>query len=256
MQISRMPIPADNCSNSEMMSVDSANPSDSKSDVETTTKVNGDSNKKLMNGSTVVESSNETDESSDVVVKEENVIPEIKEEPEEPKINAESLSQNTDDLMKNGASKVLQECDGNFEKPNKDETSLSTTTMNDDDKPKDDKEKAEEVKPQTDENQPNEVVVIKKEPGIEVDNPESAVDINIQETEKLQNSVNNGEVSQSDDVINNEEDKLVPVNGGAKVNEDKIIESEKEKAIQKVPEEEDVSSEMSTDALSPKQVLT
>lgn len=271
MQISRMPIPADsNCSNSEVMSVDAANSSDAKSDLDTTTKVNGDSHKKLINGSTAVESSNETNETGDipkvVVIKDENIKSEKPEEEpaaEVPKAVAESLSENTEELVNNGASKEQQECDGNVENPVKEETSSSIAPV-DDNKQKD---KAEEVKPQTIENQPTEVVpvkkepqsnevmvIIKKEPATELDKAKITVGTETRETEKLQNSVNNGEVSQSDEVIKNGEDKIIPVNGRAKLEEDKIIEPEKEKVIQKVPDEEDMSSEMSTDALSPKQV--
>ncbi|VVC39190.1 Hypothetical protein CINCED_3A012068 [Cinara cedri] len=262
MQISRMPIPADNCSNSEIMSADATNTSDSKSsDVETTTKMNGDSHKKL-NGTAVVESSNDTNEineTSEVAVKEGNIkSSEIK----EPESNPES-SQSVDEPPKNGASseEEQRECDGNAENTDQVETSLSTTTV--DDKPKDSPNKVEEAKPKIDQNQANEVVVIKQEnqlnevvviklePETEVYNPETAVGV---EMEKLQNSVHNGEVSHSDEVIKNGEEKSIPVNGRVKVEVDKVIESEKEKNIQKVPEEEDMSSEMSTDALSPKQI--
>lgn len=258
MQISRMPIPADNCSNSEIMPVDATNASDTKSDLETTTKLNGDNHKKL-NGSTVVGSSNEsneTDETSEVTFKEGNVKSDLK----EPVLNSEILSQNIGDVVKNGASE--EQHDGNIEKTDQEETSLSTTTAGNDKS----KDKSEEVKSKVDQNKPNEVVVnkienppnenlvIKQEPGTEISNPEIAVGSETRETEKCQNAVHNGEVSQSDEVVKNGEEKLIPVNGRVKVDEDKIIESEKEKIIQKVAEEEDMSSEMSTDALSPKQV--
>lgn len=272
MQISRMPIPADNCSNSEVMSADAANSSDAKSDLETTSQVNGDSHKKLINGTAVVESSNETTETEDIstvlATKDEHLKSEtlVEEEPPEvPKPIAETLSRNTEELLKNGASKEQHECDGNVEKPVKEETSSSTTPV-DDNKQKD---IAEEVKPQIPENQPNEVVVIKKEvqsnevvvivkkdPATELDKTKISVGTETREMEIIQNSVNNGEVSQSDEVIKNGEDKQlnIPVNGKAKLEDDKTIEPEKEKVVQKVPDEEDMSSEMSTDALSPKQV--
>lgn len=261
MQISRMPIPADDCANSEM-SVDTS-PSDAKTDdLETTTKVNGDSHKKL-NG-TIVENSIEADEASQHInKKEENDEEDNGDEDEEEKtekkkdnnekdqeIKTEPLSKSTDKIVKNGVSE-----EQNSAETIDDETS---TTKNDD--PKINEDKNEDVKPMEvdkTEDQINEDIVIKKETS-EVDEPEVTEDMEIQEIEKPINGKENHKeeiiTTSNEEVLKNSEEETNQVNGEVKLNEDeKLFKSEK--VNRKVLEEEDVSSEISTDALSPKQVF-
>lgn len=300
MQISRMPIPADDV-NSEM-SVDT-NPSDTKSDLETTTKVNGDNHKKL-NGS-VVDDSKETDEASEVVDKKEETNSENKIE------SSESID---DEPLKNGASKE-QESEKNVEEiikkeiatvesdtPNPGDKSEDNDVLKDDeDKDKGEKDKGdqdkceqdkgeqykgeqdkgekdkgendegekdegekdegEKIKEEKDEDKEekpmeidesedhhNENVTIKNEHE-NVKESEVTEHVEIQETETLKN----GDVNHSDEVIKNVEGEIISVNGEIKLDDEEKI-SKFEKVCQKVPEEEDMSSEMSTDTLSPKQV--
>jgi len=261
MQISRMPIPADDCANSEM-SVDTS-PSDTKTDdLETTTKVNGDSHKKL-NGTTV-DNSIETDEASQLIIKkeeEENDEDDNEDEDDEeksekekdnkekdPENKTEPLSKTTDKIVKNGIS----------EEQNSGETINGETSTTNDDDPIVNEDKDEEVKPMEideTEDQSNEDVAIKKET-LEVDEPEVTEDIETQETEKHINGNANQKdevITTSNEVLKNSEEETNPVNGEVKLEDDKHFKSEK--VNRKVLEEEDMSSEISTDTLSPKQVF-
>jgi len=261
MQISRMPIPADDCANSEM-SVDTS-PSDTKTDdLETTAKVNGDSHKKL-NGTTI-DNTIETDEATRIVIKkeiegndeednedneDEKAEKEKDKKEKEPENKTDPLSKSTDKIVKNGVSE-----DQKSVETINDET--STTNDND---PITNEDKDEEVKPMEideSENQTIEGVVIKKE-NVEVDEPEVTEDVETQEIEKLINGNANHEdevITTSNEVLKNSEEETNPVNGEVKLKEDdKHIKSEK--VSRKVLEEEDMSSEISTDTLSPKQVF-
>lgn len=259
MQISRMPIPTDDCANSEM-SVDTS-PSDTKTDdLETTAKVNGDSHKKL-NGTTI-DNTIETDEATRLVIKKEEEDHEDEDDEDEkaekekekdkkekePENKTDPLSKSTDIIVKNGVSEERKSVE-----TIKDET--STTNDND---PIANEDKDEEVKPMEideTENQTIEGVVIKKE-NLEVDEPEVTEDVETQEIEKLINGNANHEdevITTSNEVLKNSEEETNPVNGEVKLKEDdKHIKSEK--VNRKVLEEEDMSSEISTDTLSPKQV--
>ncbi|XP_060879675.1 uncharacterized protein LOC132951757 isoform X3 [Metopolophium dirhodum] len=250
MQISRMPIPADDCANSEM-SVDTS-PSDTKTDdLETTTKVNGDSHKKL-NGTTV-DNSIETDEASSqlVIKKEENDEDDNEEEKAEkekdPENKTEPLSKTTDKIVKNGVS----------EEQNSVETINGETSTTNNDDPIVNEDKDEEEKPMEideTEDQTNEDLAIKKET-LEVDEPEITEDVETQETEKHINGNANQKdevITTSNEVLKNREEETNPVNGEVKLEDDKNFKSEK--VNRKVLEEEDMSSEISTDTLSPKQM--
>jgi len=254
-----MPIPADDCANSEM-SVDTS-PSDTKTDdLETTTKVNGDGHKKL-NGTTV-DNTIETEEASQLVIKkeeeekdeEDNEDEDDEEEKEKDKKEKESenktepLSKTTDKIMKNGISE---------EQKSVETINGETSTTNDD--PVINEDKDEEVKPMEideAEDQTNEDVVIKKET-LEVEESEITEDVEIQETEKhINGNVNHKDevITTSNEVLKNSEEVTNLVNGDVKLSEDnKHIKSEK--VNRKVLEEEDMSSEISTDTLSPKQVF-
>lgn len=240
MQISRMPIPADDCADSEM-SVD-ANSTDSKSNIESSTKVNGDSHTKL-NGSSV-DDSNESVEASEVVIK---IKKEKDDEEEKVVIKTEPLLNNSDEPINNG--EPIEQEQENVEKTVTEEiptVDIDKTT----DEPKENENKNEITPMEIDktEEQLNDVVIIKKE----VEEPEVINDLkpSIQvETENLDND----ETNQSDEVIKNGEKETSSVNGQASDNE-KIIKTEK--VSPKVPEEEDISSEVSADTLSPKQVFT
>jgi len=258
MQISRMPIPADDCANSEM-SVDTS-PSDTKTDdLETTTKVNGDSHKKL-NGTTI-ESTIETDEATRFVIKkeveendevdneDENDEDEKAEKEKEPENKTDPLSKSTDKIVKNGVSEEQKSV----------ETVIDETSTTNDNDPKISEDKSEELKPMEideTEDQSIEGVVIKKET-LEVDEPEVTEDVETQEIEKLINGNANHEyevITTSNEVLKNCEEEANPVNGEIKLKEDdKHIKCEK--VSRKVLEEEDMSSEVSTDTLSPKQVF-
>lgn len=247
MQISRMPIPADDCANNEM-SVD-VNPADVKSDLEPSTKVNGDNHKKL-NGSVADDNSKEAHKDSEIGVKKEE---------KKSSNNIESLSESSDELMKNGTPDK-QVSEENVEETNNEEEvpAVNNDKPNNDDKlednniPVDNQDKDDEVKPmeidQTEDvaiKEEREDIPVKKE----LEEVEEPVVVETQETEKL----NNGESNQTDKVIKNEEQETNPVNGDARLSdEEKSIKSEK--VFQKVPEEEDLSSEISADTLSPKQV--
>lgn len=248
-----MPIPADDCADSEM-SVD-ANPSDSKSDLETEAKVNGDSHKKL-NGNADVNDSTETDKAPAVVVKKEieeeaekaEEKNEEKETQKEPDVQTEPLVISTDEPVKNGTSEE-EKSEVQVENPVTDTVSITNV----DDKSKDVEVKDDEVKPmEIDEtnDQPNgDIVVIKKEIIEEPDKPEVTDDFETEETEKL----NNGEANHNVEVLKNGDGDTNQVNGEVKLSDDdKSIKSEK--VSPKVPEEEDLSSEISTETLSPKQV--
>lgn len=276
MQISRMPIPADDCVKSEM-SVDT-NSSEPKNDVETTTKVNGDSHKKL-NGNTVddsmeVDSINPTSEvQSEITVKEEKQKEDEEEEEEKveeekvPENVTESSPNNSDDLAKNGMSKE-QESEDNIENCNQEVMSKVDNNINEDNeinKEVESMEIDENVDKQTEE------IIIKEEKLEIIEEPEITADVivkiepqevlepevtdvveDIAETQKIK-QLSNTEVSHSDEVIKISEIETNPVNGKVKPSdEDKIIKSSK--VIQKVPEDEDMSSEISTETLSPKQV--
>jgi len=262
MQISRMPIPADDCANSEM-SVD-ISPSGTKTDdLETTTKVNGDSHKKL-NGTTV-DNTIETDEASQLVIKkeeeendeedneddddEEEKAEKVKDKKENEPENKTELLSKTDKIVKNGVSE---------EQKSVETINGETSTSNDDD-PIINEVKNEEVKPMEideTEDQTNEDVVIKKET-LDVDEPEVTEDLETQETEKHINGNTNHKdevITTSNEVLKNSEEETNPVNGEVKLSEDdKHFKSEK--VNRKVLEEEDMSSEISTDTLSPKQVF-
>lgn len=266
MQISRMPIPADDCANSEM-SVDTS-PSNTKTDdLETTTKVNGDSHKKL-NGTTI-DNTIETDEAPGVVIKkeeeendeednedEDDDDEEEKSEKEKDKIEKEpenktdSLSKSTDKIVKNGVSEEQKSV----------ETINDETSKTNDDDPIVNEDKDEEVKPMEideTEDQTNEDVVIKKET-LEVDEPpEVTEDVETPEIEKLINGNANHKdevITTSNEALKNSEEETNPVNGEVKLTEDdKHFKSEK--VNRKAIEEEDMSSEISTDTLSPKQVF-
>ncbi|XP_022169406.1 uncharacterized protein LOC111033117 isoform X3 [Myzus persicae] len=265
MQISRMPIPADDCANSEM-SVDTS-PSNTKTDdLETTTKVNGDSHKKL-NGTTI-DNTIETDEAPGVVIKkeeeendeednedEDDDDEEEKSEKEKDKIEKEpenktdSLSKSTDKIVKNGVSEEQKSV----------ETINDETSKTNDDDPIVNEDKDEEVKPMEideTEDQTNEDVVIKKET-LEVDEPpEVTEDVETPEIEKLINGNANHKdevITTSNEALKNSEEETNPVNGEVKLTEDdKHFKSEK--VNRKAIEEEDMSSEISTDTLSPKQI--
>lgn len=253
MQISRMPIPADDCANNEM-SVD-VNPSDAKSNLETATKVNGDSHKKL-NGSVVDDDSKEADEatSEDVVKKED--------EETKPVNNIEPLSEITDELVKNGTSEKqvsrenVQETNNEEEIPAVDNDKPNGGDIaKDNDKPIDNQNSDDIVKPmEIDqiEDKPNKDVAIKEElENVTVKQEE----IDEQEVPKIVETykLNNGDTNPTIEVIKTEEQEINPLNGDTRLSdEEKSVKSEK--VCQKVPEEEDVSSEMSTDTLSPKQV--
>lgn len=248
MQISRMPIPADDCANCEM-SVDT-NPSDTKSDLETETKVNGDSHKKL-NGA-VEDDCDKTDKASEVVdeeVKEEKIeIKKEKDEQEEkePEVPTEPVLKSTDEHVENGTSEEL-EPKVNIENPVAD-VKLETDV---DDEVKDDKSKDEEVKPmEIDEtndklNGDVDVKKVKEEPNLPSP-PEVPEDMETEETEK-KNGKSNGVLKNGDGDTTN------LVNGDVKLSDDEKI-TKSQKVSPKVPEEEDLSSEISTDTLSPKQV--
>lgn len=264
MQISRMPIPADDCANSEM-SVDS-NPSDTKSDLETTTKMNGDGLQK-RNGTTV----DEADKVSEVLVKDEVIVKDDKLEADEVEKTAvieaevkevesekktESLSKITDQPMKNGTSELNeeQESENNIEvvidkNSDKNENARENIRV-DKNKHKDSETNDEEkVKPiEIDETEDKLItnVIIKKEP----EDPQFVEDTVTKAVEKL----NNGDTDHSNEVIKNGEEDVNPMNGDAKhLDAEKSIKSEK--VSQKVPEEEDMLSEVSVDTLSPKQVF-
>ncbi|XP_001944901.2 stress response protein NST1 isoform X4 [Acyrthosiphon pisum] len=258
MQISRMPIPADGCENSEM-SVDTS-PSDAKTDdLETTTKVNGDSHKKL-NGTTVDNTIDTDDEASQLVIKKEEENDEDDNEDEDeddekekdkkekdPENKTEPLSKTTDKIVRNGVS----------EEQNSVETINGETSPTNDDDPITNEDKDEEIKPMEideTEDQTNEDVVIRKET-LEVDEPEVAEDVETQETEKHINGNANqkdDDIITSNEVLKNSEEETNPVNGELKLEDDKHFKSEK--VNRKVLEEEDMSSEISTDTLSPKQI--
>jgi len=260
MQISRMPIPADDCANSEM-SVDTS-PSNTKTDdLETTTKVNGDSHKKL-NGTTI-DNSIETDEASGLVIKKEEENDEEDNEDEdddeeekekdkkeiEPEIKTDPLSKSTDQIVKNGVSEEQKSV----------ETISDETSTTNDDNPIINEDKDEEVKPMEideTEDQTNEDVIMKKETS-EVDQPEVTEDVETPEIEKLINGNANHKdevIITSNEVLKNTEEETNPVNGEVKLTEDdKHFKSEK--VNRKAIEEEDMSSEISTDTLSPKQVF-
>lgn len=227
MQISRMPIPADDCSNNEM-SMD-ANPSDTNSDLENKTKVNGDSHKKL-NGNALDDSKENEDTSVlNIVVKEELISPN------------ENLPENTDELVENG---ILKEdkSEEKIEESNNDEISTDTPKI-EDKKDKDEEAKSMEVDQTKD--QPVEDVIVKKELA-EVE-PEVTEDMETQEEQNL----NNGDTNHSEEVVKDVEGEANQVIGEVRhSDEEKSIKSEEVK----VPEEEDMSSEISTDTPSPKQV--
>lgn len=227
MQISRMPIPADDCSNNEM-SMD-ANPSDTNSDLENKTKVNGDSHKKL-NGNALDDSKENEDTSVlNIVVKEELISPN------------ENLPENTDELVENGVLKE-EKSEEKIEESNNDEISTDTPKI------EDKKDKDEEAKPmevdQT-KDQPVEDVIVKKELA-EVE-PEVTEDMETQEEQNL----NNGDTNHSEEVVKDVVGEANQVIGEVRhSDEEKSTKSEEVK----VPEEEDMSSEISTDTPSPKQV--
>lgn len=260
-----MPIPADDCTDSEM-SVD-ANPSDSKSDVETEAKVNGDSHKKL-NGIADVNDSTETDKAPAVLVKkeikqeeeeddeeeeneeaeEEEEKNEGKETQKEPNVQNEPLVKSTDEPVKNGTS---EEQKSEVQVENSASDNVSVTNV--DDKSKDIEGKDDEVKPmeidETNDQPKEDTVVIKKEIIEEPDNQVVTGDFEAEETEKL----NNREANHNVEVLKNGDGDTNQVNGEVKLSDDdKSIKSEK--VSPKVPVEEDLSSEISTETLSPKQV--
>lgn len=246
MQISRMPIPADDCGSTEM-SVES-NASDTKSDTETMAKVNGDCHKSL-NGS-ADDDSKDVDEASEVVVKEKT----IKEE--EPENKTESLSKCPDEHVKNGEPE-LQESEKNVEETIEEKSPAAVgkeikvepenneieNVDNDEEKP---------MKIDESENQQNESIVIIKEELEESEESKSKVteDIAIPEKEAF---LSKEEVNQGDEVIKNNVIKTNPVNGELRLS-DEEKNTTTEKVSQKVSVEEDGSSEISTDTLSPKQV--
>lgn len=267
MQISRMPIPADDCVNSEM-SVDT-NSSEPKNDVETTTKVNGDCHKKL-NGNTVDESMEVDSITPTSEVQSEITLNKVKEEGEEVlENNTESLPNSSDELVKNGTSKE-QESEENIENCNQEETSKVNNVILEENEIKKEIKSMEIIE---DEDKQTEVVHIKKENSEILEEPEITknVVVKVEPQEVLEPEVTdvaqvvedivetqkrkqlNTEVSHSDEVIKNSETEINPVNGKTRhSDEEKNTKSAKVK--QKVPDDEDMSSEISTDTLSPKQV--
>lgn len=271
MQISRMPIPADDCVNSEM-SADTNSSDPKNNDLETTTKVNGDNHKKLngnaLDDSMEVDEINKTSElKCDVTVKKENE----EEKNEDISENVtESLSKITDELIKNGTTKE-QESEDTVEESNQDKTSKV------DNEKLEDNEGNKEIKPMEIDNEDKQIeneitksvkieivdeaddiisnVIIKKEPQ-EVEEPGTSeitdVSEDVIETEKTK-KLDDAEVSFKEEVIKNSELEINPVNGKTRLGDElKIVKSTK--VNQKVPEDEDMSSEISTDTLSPKQV--
>lgn len=256
MQISRMPIPADDGVNSEM-SVE-ANPSDTKSELETTTKVNGDCHKSV-NGSTD-DDPKEIEKAAPVVVKEENIE---EKEQEQSENKTESLSKSTDEIAKNGES---EEPEKTAEETNNEEEKTASTVDNlvENDRskvePENNEIENEQAKPmEVDEsanpveNPLNENIIIKEEvEEVEDSKPTVTENVVTRETEKL---VDKGKVSKNKEVVKADAVETNPVNG-----EVKLSDEEKSSKVDKVSQnksaavEEDVSSEMSTDTLSPKQV--
>lgn len=252
MQISRMPIPADDCTNSEM-SVE-ANPSDTKSDLETSSKVNGDDHKTLNGNS--VDCVKEADETPETIVKEE------KNEDQELKSKTESLSETTSETIETPKNGELedQEPEKNEEEPNK-ETNVEEDTPKEVKiepkvEPKDNEIQIDETTPMEvdeTENQLNDdTVTIKKEPE-EVEETKSSVveETVVVETEKLPvtEEVNNDIVITKINI-----EKKNTVNGDARTSDEEKTTSKDEKVIEKIPLEEDLCSEISTDTPSPKQV--
>lgn len=253
MQISRMPIPADDGVNSEMSA--EANPSDTKPELETTTKVNGDCHKSV-NGST--DDDTKEIDTAPIVVKEENI-----EEQEQSENNTESLSKSTDEIGKNGEVEP-EKLEKTAEETNNEEEKTSTVdSLVENDQPKVDPESnkieneqatpmevVESANPV--ENPLDENIVIKEEVE-EVEESKLIVTESVVtlDTEK---SVDQGEVPKNKEVVKVNAVETNPVNG-----EVKISDEEKSIKVDKVSQnksavEEDVSSEMSTDTLSPKQV--
>jgi hypothetical protein len=260
MQISRMPIPADDCANNEM-SVD-VNPSDTKSDLETTTKVNGDGPQKL-NG-TALDDVKEANETSETVVKEE--VTDVKteklkadeaEEKEVTETEAKEIesekkteSKSTDEPVKNGIFEPSEEDESqnNIKVEAVKNSDNNENITVDHDKPEDSTAKDdEEVKPmEVDETESVTNVITK----VEVEEPKAEEDAETLVEEKL----NNGDANHSNEVMKNCEENVNPVNGDANnLDTEKSIKSEK--VGLKVPEEEDILSEVSVDTLSPKQVF-
>lgn len=240
-----MPIPADECGSTEM-SVES-NASDTKSDTETTAKVNGDCHKNL-NGS-ADDDTKDVDEASKVDVKEKAM------KEKEPENKTESLSKCPDEHVKNGEPE-LQEIEKNIqetieEKPPAVDKEIKVEPENNEIENVDnDEEKPMEI--DESENQQNESIVIIKEEPVELEEskPKVTEDVAIPEKETF---LNNVEVNQDDEVIKNNVIGTNPVNGELRLSdEEKNIKTEK--VTQKVSVEEDGSSEISTDTLSPKQV--
>lgn len=231
MQISRMPIPADDCADSEM-SVDT-NSTDPKSNLESTTKVNGDSHTKL-NGSTVNDS-NESVEASEIVIK---IKKEKDDEEEKLGLKTETLFNKSDETI-NHDEPIKQEQE-NVEKTVTEEIPTVETDKTCDE-PNDNENKNEIIPMETDktEEELNDVIIKK-----EVEEPEVVNDI-IPSIHVEAVNLDNGETIQSDEVIKSIEKETNSVNGQANDNE---------KVSLKVPEEEDISSEISADTLSPKQV--
>lgn len=265
MQISRMPIPADDCANSEM-SVD-ANPADTKSELETT-KVNGDSHKKL-NGSAVVDNTKEagevliaekeeeekggevreieTEGGEKEVECEEGETEEKEEEDKESTKETESLPECTEKPEENGAPTEVKETIEKVKLTDEEETSTAIVEI-----PKDIAIKREDVKPMEVDSIENQLVnhdvIIKKEPD-ELDNlkVETGSEIQIKVLPEKGNAIH------IDELVKNEDKETNPINGDIKLSdEEKIIKSEK--TSPKATEEEDVCSEISTDTPSPKQV--
>lgn len=257
MQISRMPIPADDGVNSEM-SVE-ANPSDTKSELETATKVvNGDCHKSV-NGSTD-DDTKESDKAASVVVKEENI-----EEQEQSENKTESLSKSTDEIAKNGESEP-EKPEKTAEETNNEEEKTTSTVDNlvENDQPK---VEPESNKIENDQATPMEVdesanpvenpldenIVIKEEvEEVEESKPIVTDNVVTLDTEK---SVDQGEVPKNKEVVKADAVETNPVNGEVKLSdEEKNIKVDKVNRNKSAAVEEDVSSEMSADTLSPKQV--
>jgi len=247
MQISKMPIPADDCANSEMPV--QVNPTGTKSDLEPAAKVNGENHKKL-NGSSI-DDIKEAEEVSEAVVKKDVDVKDNEED--EPKNKTESVSESTDELVINGECEK-QDSDKNIEVSKKEKVS---TVEND--KPIVEPIDSEEEKPmeidEVKDQLTDDIVIVKKEldkseeskPGVK----ENEV---IKETDRLEDKLlNNGEVNHNDVVIKNDVVETNSVNGDARLSDEEKS-TKSEKVSQKIPVEEDVSSEMSTEALSPKQV--
>lgn len=281
MQISRMPIPADDCANSEM-SVDS-NPADTKSELETTTKINGDSHKKL-NGSTVVD---DTKEVNDEVLVAKEGEEEEKEKEKEREVEENEKEENENEKEENGNEKEENENEKEVEckekeskekdeeeevkekekekkeekeSTNETESSLPECTEKPEKNgapPEEVQETIEKVKKTDEEETSTAIVEIPKCIAIkEEDNTPMEIDLTNNQLviEDVIVKKEPGDFDNNLEVVTDLEfeKNLLPEKGTAILcDEEKIIKSEK---VSQKAEEEDICSEISTDTPSPKQV--